>query len=178
MAWPLAARAQQQPTRIGLLLAGSEGSVMSRAYLAELSEGMRAKGLVEGRDYVTDVRYAGGRYDRFPDLARALALASAGMILPTTIAGVRAAQGLNPPIPVVTVAINDPVGTGLIASLARPGEHTTGVATLNEDLTPKILKFLRAILPQASRLAVISNPANPSNLLMVDNFRARAGALG
>ncbi len=151
---------------------------MARAYLADLSEGFSAKGLTESRDYVIEGRYAVGHYDRFPDLARELVQAGARMILPTTIAGVRAAQALNPPIPVVMAAINDPVGTGLIASLAHPGGYTTGVATLNEDLTPKILEFLRAILPKASTLAVISNPANSSNTLMLDNFRTRAGALG
>jgi putative ABC transport system substrate-binding protein len=63
---PLATRAQQAPARLGLLFAGAEGSVMSKGYLAELSEGLRAKGLAEGRDYVIEARYAVGRYDRFP----------------------------------------------------------------------------------------------------------------
>jgi putative tryptophan/tyrosine transport system substrate-binding protein len=76
------------------------------------------------------------------------------------------------------VHITDPVGEGLVASLARPGGHTTGTASLNTDLTPKLLEFLREIFPKAAVLAVIFNPSNPINPLLVDNLRAKASALG
>jgi putative ABC transport system substrate-binding protein len=127
---------------------------------------------------VLESRFADGRYERFPDLARELGQAGASVILVSTIAAVRAAQRLDPAVPVVMIAINDPVGTGLVASLARPGGHTTGMATLNEDLTPKILEFQRMIVPEAKILGILLNPANPSNPPMVDNIRARAGAMG
>lgn len=76
------------------------------------------------------------------------------------------------------VNMNDPVGQGLIASLARPGGHTTGTASLNADVTPKLLDFLREILPRAKNLAVIFNPANPSNPILTDSLAGKAAPLG
>src|SRR5258708_17730253 len=73
---------------------------------------------------------------------------------------------------------NDPVGMGLIASLARPGGRTTGLATLNDDLTAKILEFLRTIVPGAKVLGALFNPANPSNPTMLEGIRARVGEMG
>ena len=137
---------------------------------------MRDVGLNGGRDDIFEKRFAAGEYARFPALAAELARAASKIVLPNAIAAARAAQGLSPPLPIVMVAINDPVGAGLIASLARPRGHTTGVATLIEDLTPKMLEFQRMIVPETKVLGIISNPANPSNLLMLDNFRASAGA--
>src|SRR5215218_6916111 len=98
------------------------------------------------------------------------------MILANTISGVRAAQ--RTAVPVVMLHINDPVANGLIASLARPGANTTGLANLNEDLTPKLLDILRAILPDARVLAALFNPANPSNRLLLDSTRAEAASRG
>jgi putative ABC transport system substrate-binding protein len=76
------------------------------------------------------------------------------------------------------VPISDPVGVGLVASLARPGGYTTGVANLNEDLTPKLLEYLRAILPNAQVVAALFNPGNPSNLRSLDDLGLRAAAIG
>lgn len=81
----------------------------------------------------------------------------------TTIAAVRAAQRATTTIPIVMTTINNPVGAGLIASLARPGGNTTGIANLTEDVTPKVLDILRATIPKASVIAILFNPANPSN---------------
>jgi putative ABC transport system substrate-binding protein len=100
------------------------------------------------------------------------------VILVNTIASVRAAQNVIPPVPVVMLAINDPVGTGLVASLARPGGYTTGMATLNEDLTPKLLELQHEVIPNAKTIAVLFNPANPTNPVYVDKLRAAAGAMG
>jgi putative ABC transport system substrate-binding protein len=100
------------------------------------------------------------------------------VILVNTIASARAAQALVPPLPVVMMSINDPVGMGLVASLARPGGHTTGVATLAEDLTPKLLQFHRAILPKATAMAVLYNPGNPTSIAFLSDIRQRAGVLG
>jgi putative tryptophan/tyrosine transport system substrate-binding protein len=170
--------AQKEPRRIGLLGSGAATSVITAGQIATIKEGLRSYGLIDGRDYVFDARFAAGHYERFPELARELAQAGAGVILANTIASVRAAQGLSPPVPVVMLAINDPIGAGLIASLAKPGNHTTGLATLNEDLTPKLLEFLRAVLPKAGSIAVLFNPSNPTNVKFVENLQPRAGAMG
>jgi putative tryptophan/tyrosine transport system substrate-binding protein len=176
--WPLAAHAQKAPVRLGFLASGAAGSANSAAQIDAIKTGLRGNGLIEGQDYVLDSRFPAGNYQRFPELARELAQAGARMILVNTIASVRAAQNLTPPLPVVMLAINDPVGTGLVANLARPGGFTTGMATLNEDLTPKLLEFQREIIPKAATIAALFNPANPTNPAFVANLRTVAGAMG
>jgi putative ABC transport system substrate-binding protein len=170
--------AQKPLPRVGFLASGAAASINSEVQVRTIKRGLEANGLVEGRDYIFEVRFSAGRYEKFPELARELAQAGARVILVNTIASVRAAQNLVPPVPVVMMSINDPIGTGLIASLARPGGHTTGVATLNEDLTPKLLEFQRAILPKAASIAALYNPANPTNSAFLKDLRDRAGALG
>jgi putative tryptophan/tyrosine transport system substrate-binding protein len=178
VAWPLAARAQKSPVRIGYLSSGSGTSPIGIDRVTAIKEGLRDQGLIEGRDYVLETRFAAGDYDRFPDLAHELAQAGVRIILANTIASVRAAQKLSPPLPIVMAPINDPVGVGLVASLAHPGGYTTGIASLNEDLTPKLLEYLRAILPKARVLAVLLNPDNPSNLRFLDDLGPWAGRMG
>jgi putative ABC transport system substrate-binding protein len=175
---PFPAYAQKAPARIGLLASGAAGSRNSTDQIEAIHRGLRENGLTNGRDYVLDVKFAAGRYERFPEMARELSQAGAAVILTNTIASVRAAQRLTPPVPVVMLAINDPVGAGLIASLARPGGLTTGMATLNEDLTPKLMEYQRAVLPKATTIAALFNPANPTNVTFVDHLRVQAGALG
>ena len=97
------------------------------------------------------------------------------MILANTPAGVRAAQRLNPPVPVLMTVMNDPVGAGLVSSLAHPGNNTSGTASLNQDLTPKMLEFVREIVPKASVLAAFFNPTNPTGPVMMENLRANTG---
>ena len=175
---PFGSLAQKAPARIGLLGSGAATSVITIAQIATIKEALRGYGLIDGRDYVLDARFAAGHYEKFPELARELAQAGAAVILTNTIASVRAAQRLTPPVPIVMLAINDPIGTGLIASLAKPGNHTTGLATLNEDLTPKLLEFFRSVLPRAVSLAVLFNLSNPTNVTFVENLHVRAGAMG
>lgn len=177
-AWPFGSVAQNATVRIGLLGSGAANSAVSLALVATIKQGMRENGLIDGRDYVLEARFAAGNYERFPELARELAQLKVSVILTNTISSVRAAQRLNPPVPVVMLSINDPVGAGLITSLATPGAKTTGLGTLNEDLTPKLLEFQRAILPSANVIAAIFNPANPTNLKFLEDLRVRAGAMG
>ena len=176
--WPLAARAQRVPTRIGFLASGAPTSPYVSDKIELIKQGLNDNGLVEGRDYIFEIRFAAGSYERFPELARELAQAGVSVVLANTVASVRAAQHLTPPVPVVMVAINDPVGAGLIASLARPGGYTTGTASLNQDVTTKILEFTRTVIPKTTVVAVLFNPANPTNPVMLDNLRTQAGAIG
>jgi putative ABC transport system substrate-binding protein len=155
---------------------GSGASETSAAFVDALKEGLRGNGLIESRDYVLDVRWAEGVYERFPALARDVVQRDPRVILVTTIAAVRAAQRATTTIPIVMTTINDPVGAGLIASLARPGGNTTGIANLTEDVTPKVLDILRAIVPKASIIAILFNPANPSNRVMLEKIRQGSGA--
>jgi putative ABC transport system substrate-binding protein len=170
--------AQKPLPRVGFLASGAAASINSAAQVATLKRGMEDNGLVEGRDYIFEVRFAAGRYEQFPHLARELAQAGAHVILVNTIASARAAQNLVPPVAVVMMSINDPVGMGLIASLARPGGHTTGMASLNEDLTPKLMEFPRSILPKATLVGALHNPANPTNLAFLKSLGEYADAAG
>jgi putative tryptophan/tyrosine transport system substrate-binding protein len=177
-AWPGVLFGQKAPIRIGLLAAGAAASANSAVHIAAIKRGLRENGLIEGQDLVLESRFAEGNYERFPELARELVQAGVRVILVNTIASVRAAQNLTPPVAVVMLAINDPVGTGLIANLARPGGHTTGMATLNEDLTPKLIEFQREIIPKATTIAALFNPANPTNPKFIANLRTAADPMG
>lgn len=174
--WPATARAQPKPARIALL--GSGAAQSSRIFVDALKQGLADNGLIEGQGYVLDIRWAEGEYGRFPTLAAEAAKQNPNVIVATTIAAVRAAQRASVTIPIVMSTINDPVGAGLIASLGRPGGNTTGIANLSEDLTPKVLEILRAIIPSASVIAALFNPANPSNPAMLEKIRTYAGAAG
>jgi putative ABC transport system substrate-binding protein len=100
------------------------------------------------------------------------------VIIVTTIAAARAAQRATSVIPIVMTSLNDPVGNGLVTSLARPGGNITGMATLNQDITPKLVEFLHTFLPNATSIALFFNPANPSNLTYLDSVRVQTAPLG
>jgi putative tryptophan/tyrosine transport system substrate-binding protein len=177
-AWPLTGHTQKPPVGIGLLASGAAGSIYSNRQIDAINQGLRDMGLIEGRDYVIEPRFASGNFERFPELARELAEARVRVILTNTIASVRAAQGLNPPIPVIMLSINDPVGAKLVAALSKPGGYTTGLANLNEDLTNKLLEFQRAVIPNAATIAGLYNPSNPTNPVFLAKLRTQAGAFG
>jgi putative tryptophan/tyrosine transport system substrate-binding protein len=174
--WTTAGSAQKALPLIGFL--GNQPQPPSNdAQGNALMQGFRDNGLMPGRDFVLEPLFTGGDDTRFPVFARALAQKNARIIMANTPAGVRAAQRLDPPIPVLMVNMNDPVGQGLIESLARPGGHTTGTASLNADVTPKLLDFIREIFPSTAVVAVIFNPSNPSNPVLVENLKAQASPL-
>ena len=174
---PFAARAQRAaPARVGFLAAGSkEGSL---ALVVEFKRALTESGMLEGKDYVFESYWAEGDYSRFPSLARELVAKQPQVILGNTIAAVQAAQRATTVIPIVMMGINDPVGTGIVASLARPGGNTTGLATLNQDSATKLLQYLRALLPNAADVVVVHNPGNPSNLAMLRVLRDQSGPVG
>ena len=178
VAGPMAARAQRPPVPIGFMYSGVAGSPAATRVIGLIKQGLGENGLTEGRDYRLEVRFADGDYQRFPAMARELAQAGARVILASTVPSVRAAQALDPPVPVVITVVLDPVGNGLIDSLARPGRNTTGVALLNADLTLKLLELQRAVLPKAKVVAAFYNPATPANTAALGKLQSQAGAVG
>jgi putative tryptophan/tyrosine transport system substrate-binding protein len=175
-AWPLAVKADNSVARIGLLGAGSaEGSAV---IMEDLKRGLKDNGMLEGRNYLLDAYWAEGDYGRFPGFARDLVATQSQVILVNTIAAAWAAQRATTVIPIVLMGINDPVGSGLVASLARPGGNITGMATLNQDSASKLVQNLRSLLPDATDVAVILNPGNPSNPAMLNNLRSATRSLG
>ena len=174
----LAAYAQGNapPARIGWIAPTNAAAHATR--LAAFKQGMRENGLIEGTHYVLDVVYAEGRYERFPALAKELLQRAPAVIVVGTVATVRAAQQAAPTLPIVTISINDPVGSGLVASLARPGGNTTGLASQSEDTTAKFVEFVREALPRAKRIALVINPGNPSHKKLGEQVRAAALKFG
>ena len=170
---PLGAHAQKSPARIGLLASGAATSLYTLNLIKAIKQGLFESGLVEGRDYSLQSRYAEGKYERFPALAQELAQTGVTIILAHTIASVRAAQRLSPPIAVVMLSINDPVGAGLVASLSKPAGNTTGLANLEEGLTTKLLEFQRIIVPTATTVAALYNPGNPTHSYFLKTFERK-----
>ena len=175
--WPLAAQAQQPAMAlIGIL--GSGFPTSSAIFVDAFKQGMAENGLAEGRDYVLDVRWAEGDYTRFAALATDLAQRKPKVILVSTIPAGRIAQQVAPTIPIVMAGLIDPVGAGLIATLAQPGNNTTGISTMTQDLTAKGLELLRTVVPTIKTVAVLFNPANPGNHLILEDVRNKAATLG
>lgn len=168
----------QTMARIGFMYSGAADSAAAKRVIGFLKQGFADNGLVDGRNFVFDIRYANGDYQRFPALARELAQAGAKAILASTVPSVKAAQALDPPVPVVITVVLDPVGNGLIDSLAHPGRHTTGVGLLNANLTLKLLEFQRSILPAAKVVGALYNPASPAGVVALKNLESQAGSYG
>jgi ABC-type uncharacterized transport system substrate-binding protein len=161
VAWASTARAQQKPALIGFLISGKADSFA--IYVDAFKEGMRDSGMIEDRDYVLDLRFAEGDYSRFQSFATDVAQRNPAALVVTTISAARAAQRATTSIPIVMTGLIDPVGQGLIASLARPGGNTTGLANLAQDVMPKLVEILRATFPSIKDIALLYNPANPGN---------------
>src|SRR4051794_26725570 len=148
---PAAGASDGGPPIIGML---ANGSARSSAILVDaLMLGLREHGLAEARDYSLDVRWAEGDVAQFDRLAEELVRRKPKALLGSTVAAVRALQAATTSIPIVMTTVADPVGTGLIVSLARPGRNTTGLTTLNEDVTPKVSEVIRAVLPNSEKVA-------------------------
>ncbi|TRZ70570.1 MAG: ABC transporter substrate-binding protein [Rhodocyclaceae bacterium] len=127
------------------------------AYSAAFLREMQAAGHALGVDYVVELSSADGDYQRLPALAKELVRLNADIILPVSPIAVSAAHQASKTVPIVCIGAHDPVGLGLAASLARPGGNLTGLATFYADLIPKHLELLKAIVPKASRVAILAN---------------------
>ena len=164
------------PARIGIFASTSAAANATRH--AAFKQGMRDNGLIEGQHYVLDVVSADGQYERFPALVQELLQRAPAVIMVGAIASVRAAQLATRTVPIVMIATNDPVGSGLVASLARPGGNTTGLTTQAEDTNAKFVEFVREALPRAKRIALLINPGNPSHKQLGEQVRVAAFKFG
>src|SRR5262245_48638415 len=158
----LVAEAQQagKVYRIGLL--GTDRT-QQETRLGALRAGLRELGYVEGKNIVIDYRWAGGKYDRFPDLAAQLVRLQLDVIVTGGTPATQAAMRATKTIPIVMVNTGDPVRTGLVASLARPGSNVTGVTQLGAEIAGKRLPILKDTVPNVSRVAFLRNPASAAH---------------
>ena len=164
-AWPLVAHAQQAAKipRIGLLspFFPANTAIWHKAFL----RGLRDLGWVDGKNIAIEYRYAEGRNDHLPGLIADLARLKVDIIVTTVTIDTLAAKNAANAIPIVMVAAGDPVATGIVASLARPGGNITGLSQMATDLTGKRLELLKEIAPNISSMAVLLNPDNPISRL-------------
>ena len=177
LAAPLGANAQRPARirRIGMLIpvraADAAGNIEA------LRQGLRELGYIEGQHIAIEARYADGRDERFADLAVELASLKVDVIVTWGTPAARAAKRATRTIPIVTASVVDPVGTGLIASLARPGGNLTGVTNGGAELSRKSVQLLKEIVPGARRIGVLWNPSNPINPVMFRESQIAADAL-
>jgi len=177
LAAPLAIEAQpaKQIPRIGLLASSSTERDKSR--LAAFRQGLRELGYLEGQNIVIEQRYAAGKFEDLPKLAAELVRLNLDVLVTEGTPAARAAKSATSTIPVVMGNAGDPVGTGLVAGLARPGGNITGLSDFSFDLVTKRLELLKEMVPSASHVAVLLNPANPTNPLELRKLQAAAPAL-
>ena len=179
LAAPLVAGAQQagRVHRIGYLTGGLS---TDRPHLIEaFRQGLRELGWVEGQNIVIEYRYAEGRFDRLPDLAAELVRLKVDILVAVATPASAAAKNATGTIPIVGISLGDPVGTGLIASLARPGGNITGVSySVGVETIGKGLELLNEIVPNVRWVAILSNPGNPLHAPAVRDLKVAARSLG
>jgi putative ABC transport system substrate-binding protein len=177
-AWSLAARAQQgaKVPVIGFL--GAESASTNQHFFDAFGQGMRELGYLDGKNATFVVRWAEGRSERFPELIGDLLSLKVNVILAVSVPAALAAKHGTGTTPIVFIA-SDPLGTGLVASLARPGGNLTGFSLfLGDDFSSKWLELLKEAVPSASLVAVIWNPVNPASSHYVTVLRGAAEKLG
>src|SRR3954467_12712938 len=165
----------QQPGRVWRI-----GFIAHRyeKFYAPLFSGLRELGYVEGQNLVVERRYAQGDAERFKEFAAEMVRLNVDAIIVVTTPAGMAARNETKTIPIVHPAAIDPVGTGLIASLAHPGGNVTGLSVLNAELSAKRLEVLKELVPGLSRGAVLWNAGNPANALAWKETEDAARALG
>jgi len=178
LAAPLAADAQQagRVPRIGYLGTRTPSDFGLDAF----RQGLREQGWVEGQNIVIEYRFAEGRLDRLPDLAAELVRLKVDIIVAHSTPGATAAKNATNTIPIVMTVVGDPVGLGLIASLARPGGNATGLSfsVVGLEIIGKQLELLKETVPKIRRMAILSNAANPIQPLAIRDVNVAARSLG
>jgi putative tryptophan/tyrosine transport system substrate-binding protein len=171
------AQAQQigKVARIGYLVAASPSSNAAR--IEPFRQGLRELGYVEGKNIVIEWRYAEGKLDRLPAFAAELVRLKVDVIVTSGPTVTRAVKEATNTIPIVMAFDNDPVGSGVVASLARPGGNITGLSILAPEISGKQLELLKEIVPRLSRVAVLGTSTTPGNAELLKQIELAAGAL-
>jgi putative tryptophan/tyrosine transport system substrate-binding protein len=168
------AQQTERVPRIGVLSPGTSLTERVEAF----HDGLRALGYVVGRNIVVDTRFADGRNEALPRLARELVDGNADIIVAINTQAAQAAQRASSTVPIVFVRGADPVRSGLVAGLARPGGHVTGISALADELGGKRLELLKQALPGLRRIAVLWNAGNPGAEIVADELARTSRELG
>ncbi len=176
-AWPLAAHAQRKAMPvIGFLGIGSPGPYAP--FVAAFRQGLSETGYVEGQNLAIEYRWAEGSHDRLPALAADLVDRKVDVILSWGTPGAMAAKNATSTIPIVFTSVSDPVGSGLVASLARPGGNLTGFSVLTAELIAKRLELVSELVPKAGAIAMLVNPNNQITEPLMRDAQEAARAKG
>ncbi len=173
---PVEAQQFGKVPRIGLLTVGSSTSFPTR--IEGFRQRLRELGYVEGKNIVIEYRYAEGKEDRLPDLADELVRLKVDLIVVGGGIATLAAKKATSTIPIVMAVASDPVGSGFVASLARPGGNITGSTLINPDLSGKRLELLKEVIPEVTHVAVLVYRGNPASALLVRETESAAQSLG
>jgi putative tryptophan/tyrosine transport system substrate-binding protein len=175
--WPLAASGQQAARPIIGFLGATTPSIYSQ-WTAAFVQRLRELGWIEGRNVAIEYRWAEGRSERLAEIAAEFVRFKVDIIVTTGTAAVIAAKQATAVIPIVFTSAGDPVATGLVASLSRPGGNVTGLSNQLPDSAGKRVQFLREIVPNLRRLAILTNIANPIGVLETEQLQAAVRAVG
>ncbi len=173
---PAAAQPAAKAHRIGFL--GNSTAALEAHLLGPFREGLHELGYVDGQNFVIEYRWAEGKYERFPVLIAELLAQKVEVIVTAGTPASLAVKKATASVPLVMVGVGDPVATGIVASLGRPGGNVTGLTSISEDLEGKRLELLREVLPTVSRVTVLWNPENQVLLAQLKEIRAAAQVLG
>jgi ABC-type uncharacterized transport system substrate-binding protein len=177
VSWPIAARAQQSAMPVVGFLNGSSPAGYARM-VAAFREGLKETGYIEGQNVAIEYRWAEGDFDRLPALAADLVRRQVSVIAATSTPANLVAKNATSTIPIVFTTATDPVQIGLVTSLNQPGGNVTGVTQTNVEMAPKRLQLLHELVPTASVIALLVNPANPTVGEMTKELQAAARTLG
>lgn len=175
-AWPFAAQGQPRKVyRIGFL--GNSSAALEANLIGPFRDGLRAHGYEDGRNVRIEYRWAEGNYGRFPKLIAELLALNVDVIVTAGTPSALAVKRATTSVPLVMIAVGDPIGTGIVPSLARPGENITGLSSMAPELEGKRLELLREVIPRLSHVAVLSNPTNLFHKIALQQAHDAARAL-
>ena len=169
---------QQRVWRVGFLALPSRPDPFEPTRFGAFVRGMRELGYIEGKNLTIEWRFAGGETGRLAGLAAELIKVPVDVIVASGTPVINVAQKATTTIPIVMPTSNDPVGSGFVASLARPGGNTTGLSNLSPDTSPKAVELLLSVAPKASRVAILVNPKNSSNAAIAINLQVVMQGVG
>jgi putative ABC transport system substrate-binding protein len=175
LSFPADAQQRGKVFRIGYL--SSTSSERQKSRRAAFQQGLRELNYVVGKNIIIEYRYADQKYERLPELVGELIRLNVDVVVAAGAPAAHAAKSATKTIPIVTQS-GDPVGTGLVASLARPGGNITGLSDFTVGVVTKRLELLKEVVPSVSRVAVLWNPTNPTNLVTLKETQTVAPAVG